>query len=302
MRTWRVGSISMGILLFLLGILLMLGHFFHIDSTTLLVTWWPIILISLGIEILLFLFLSKQDKPYMSYDFLSIIFVGFLGMFTLGLTMLTTTGVLDKVNEWTQMTTQSLNLPAYETTIKEDIERIVVQTNNHSLNIQDTSSHSVNVFGTYEARIIDDHAPIQSVSDYLLVEKIGDTLFIQMKEQYNDLFAPFDQQLYFDTTIVVPSNVSLDVMGKDNLVTLSPRKLLNTWAIHQVAQADIYITEKVDMLIKAEQVHDLIGETWEKGKYNDDDEPYIRSGTMKIGSGKHQLTITDAQTVSVIKH
>lgn len=73
MRTWRVGSISMGTLLLFLGVLLLLSQLAGWDSSHVLAGWWPVLLIVLGAEILVYLFQSKEEKPLLKYDFLSIL-------------------------------------------------------------------------------------------------------------------------------------------------------------------------------------------------------------------------------------
>ena len=46
MRTWRVGSFSMGIALLSLGIILLLSHFFSFDLTFVMTAWWPVLLVA----------------------------------------------------------------------------------------------------------------------------------------------------------------------------------------------------------------------------------------------------------------
>ena len=79
MRTWRVGTISMGLTLILLGIFLVLSQLLNWKPAYAMTGWWPIIFIVLGIEILIYLFLAKQENPAVKYDVFSIFFVGFLG-------------------------------------------------------------------------------------------------------------------------------------------------------------------------------------------------------------------------------
>ena len=67
MRTWRVGTISMGASLLLLGVFLLLSQIVGWDLTRVMISWWPIILVVLGIEILVYLLLSKSEKPVLKY-------------------------------------------------------------------------------------------------------------------------------------------------------------------------------------------------------------------------------------------
>src|SRR5690625_4228362 len=107
MRTWRVGSISMGVSLLLLGVLLLLSQFFQVKVTAFFLTWLPVLLIVLGLESLVYWFLSKQEDPSINYDLLSVIVVGFLAMFAIGMPLLMTTGILDRVNNWVNLEEQT---------------------------------------------------------------------------------------------------------------------------------------------------------------------------------------------------
>ena len=80
MKRWRAGSLSMGLILVASGIMLMVSLVARIDVLNILLTFWPIILICLGIEILLFLFARRDEGADVKvrYDVLSVLFIGFI--------------------------------------------------------------------------------------------------------------------------------------------------------------------------------------------------------------------------------
>src|SRR5690625_3502190 len=114
MRTWRVGSFSMGALLIFLGILLVLSQQLGMKASTIFLAWWPIILIVLGIEILIYIYFVKKENSFIKYDFLSIIFVSFIGMIAIAMTILMSTGLFDKVHAWTNLERTVGDLPEYD--------------------------------------------------------------------------------------------------------------------------------------------------------------------------------------------
>jgi membrane-bound ClpP family serine protease len=83
MRKWRVGTFSMGILLILVGILLLLGELSGISSVKLIFTWWPLILITLGLEVLAHVYFSGQESPTVKYDGFSIFIILLIIIITL---------------------------------------------------------------------------------------------------------------------------------------------------------------------------------------------------------------------------
>lgn len=215
MRVWRVGSISMGISLLFLGIVLLLSKLFHLKSATILVSWWPIILIVLGAEILVYLLLSKQEKPIVKYDMLSIFFVGCIGMVGIGLTIITTTGILEKVNEWSKIETNIINLPEYEESLGDNINRVVINTGSQALTIDGSQENDVSIFGIYRAQSLGKEAVIETMGDYLLVKEKGDTLYVQLKDVYH-LSQPFQDWVDVYATMILPSNIALEVNGEQH--------------------------------------------------------------------------------------
>lgn len=78
MRKWRVGTISMGIMLIGTGIILLLSQITGINGAEKIIKWWPIILITLGLETLAYIYFSKEENPKVKMDVLSIISVIFI--------------------------------------------------------------------------------------------------------------------------------------------------------------------------------------------------------------------------------
>ena len=113
MRTWRVGTFSMGASLLFLGLFLFFSKFLGLDLVQVMTAWWPLLLVVLGIEILLYLFLSRQEKPVLKYDFLSIFFVGVLGTAGILFAILSTTGIMGKVEDVMAREERSFELPAF---------------------------------------------------------------------------------------------------------------------------------------------------------------------------------------------
>ena len=80
MKRWRVGSFSMGIILVALGVIMLVSLLTRIDILNIIITLWPVIMICLGVEILLHLFIQKggDEDTKIKYDVLSILFIGFI--------------------------------------------------------------------------------------------------------------------------------------------------------------------------------------------------------------------------------
>ncbi|WP_010245396.1 LiaF transmembrane domain-containing protein [Acetivibrio cellulolyticus] len=84
MRQWRVGTLSMGLILIALGIIMWVSQISGISVIEHIVKWWPVVLIILGIEVLVYIFLSKQEEPKVKFDIFSIIIISIIMMASIG--------------------------------------------------------------------------------------------------------------------------------------------------------------------------------------------------------------------------
>lgn len=310
MRKWRVGTVSMGLSLILLGIFLFLSLFQGKESFETLIVWWPLILIMLGIEILVYLFLSKQEQPFIKYDLLSIFFVGLIGMIGIAFTVLTSTGLIEKVQYVLAAEEQTFDLPEYVSMDlpSAKIEKVVIDTNQQSVVIESNDASQVHIFGTYRMSAKkDEQGVIQTNKDFVATKQVKDTLYITLKNLPEKL-SPFQFYSDINPTIVVPKTVKLEVRGKDNSISLHPGKLQNHWSIENVYEVDVILDDQSDVQVNANmRKEEFNGNVkWDQiesvqapkstDSYHDNE---VVNGVYKIGSGAYHINIIDGQHVTL---
>jgi len=79
----RVGTLTSGIILVMFGIMFLLKVVITNINILLIASLWPLILVSVGIEIIVTYIINKEEK--MQYDFSAIILVVILAFFALGM-------------------------------------------------------------------------------------------------------------------------------------------------------------------------------------------------------------------------
>ena len=79
----RVGTLTSGIILVMFGIMFLLRLVMTNINILLIASLWPLILVSVGIEIIVAYIINKEEK--MKYDFSAIILVVILAFFALGM-------------------------------------------------------------------------------------------------------------------------------------------------------------------------------------------------------------------------
>jgi hypothetical protein len=305
MRIWRVGTFSMGFSLLFLGLILLFSQVLELKLYQVMISWWPIILVVLGIEILVYLVLSKQEKPFLKYDFLSIFFVGILGMVGIGFAILSTTGIMEKVSEVLDQKEQTLDLPAFSHKLDGSITRIVVKTEHQPITVEGTPSKEVSMIGTYRATLLKSEKIIKQAEDILSVKHIGDTLFIEVKELPRQR-GPFDSYSSVSATLLIPSDRKLEVIGRDNNIHLKPRTLLSDWSIDSASELSLHIEKDDDLSVSAKGVQEVLGQEgeWkiseqEGANENGYNNGYnrVKSATYQSGKGTYNIKIQNVYSI-----
>ncbi|MEH7223348.1 exosporium protein E [Bacillus sp. JJ1566] len=311
MRKWRVGSISMGLSLILLGVLLFVSQIKGMQMIEPLLVWWPIILIVLGIEIVVYLFLSKQENPIVKYDFLSIIFVGIIGTIGIGFTLLSSVGLIDEVQGVIGAEHRSMDLPVVEEKLADDIKRVVLETNGVTSKIEGSAANELHVFGVYRATVNEKADPIISeAKDYVFTKVVGDTIYVTLKEPANGA-GPFSTYTTMEPTIIVPSSIQLEVRGQHNHVSLYPGSLENNWVVDGASNVSVHVNETSNILLSAVSNNELKSgnmtwdsvDTTERGGidevYEESTSEKLYKGTKKLGEGTYKLSIFNSDLVTV---
>lgn len=249
MRKWRVGTISMGLSLVLLGSLLMASQFNGWDVMQLALSWWPAILIVLGVEVLLFLFFSKQEKPIIQYDFLSIVFIGILGTMGIGFYIGTSLGVVEEVKASIQAERVESALPHVEERLDESVETIVIQSAHHDLHVETNNERRVHLFGTYESDFLKKGA--LSEEDVVDFTKTGDTLFIQLMNPPRQEGLHYSSTRY-NQTLSLPESVDVEFREGMGELHLNVGTIQGDWMIDEARHVVLQVDPETDLTVKAE--------------------------------------------------
>ncbi|MDF0728950.1 hypothetical protein PY093_20260 [Cytobacillus sp. S13-E01] len=306
MKIWRVGTVSMGLSLILLGVFLFLSQIKGLEGIEPILIWWPFILVVLGAEIILYLLLSKQENPRLKYDFMSILFVCIIGTIGIGFTLLSSSGLLGEFQSVLGSQEKTLDLPEMKEELSNTIKRIVVESENQPVTIEGSELNEVHMFGTYRTTVSkNDKGPIQFFKDYALTKTVGNTLYVYVKDSVTKN-SPFHSSTRMKPTIIVPQNMRLEVRGNNSAIDLFPGALANHWIIESNSSITINIDKNNDMSLTAVSVNELRqqGSNWDSVEQTNENNEYDKygnsyKGTMKIGDGTYRLDILKSNQVSI---
>ncbi|PFH81553.1 DUF4097 family beta strand repeat-containing protein [Bacillus sp. AFS088145] len=220
MRNWKVGTITAGIILIAIGLLWFLQNFISIPYSKLLINAWPVACILLGIEILLFHLIRKEDSlRFHGFSiFLLILMMGVSLVFSIGHLFIKEIGY----------TFKSKNIEINDSkTITSSINEVIIKANNSEISVNGTDSSAVNVNGNI--RVPDrDKKDSEKVSDYYFVKTVGDKMIIEIRNDDNQIFQ-FDNdrsQLNIDLPKSILTNInvkngSVNLSNKDNKTVIN---------------------------------------------------------------------------------
>lgn len=306
MRKWRVGTVSMGISLLLLGVFLLVSVFANAGLYSVFMSWWPMILVILGIEILLAQCLRGKHDPTIQYDVFSILFIGFLGTVAVSFAIVSSIGITEKVSAAITGQEITSDLPVVEENVASSIERIVLETNQENVSIEGTNQRSLHVFGTFRQYIsAEDDLLITDTTDFVTIHEQGDTLYVTVKdlpqaENWNPSHPSMSAQ------VLIPNDVELDVRSAGSNLSLRPRTIAADWTIDGANSALLYVPHESHVSIESIGAGDLksdVNSKWDvtNEEATDDEWPDDqKSGKIELGEASYQFLLLNSSEVTVV--
>lgn len=220
MRNWKVGTITAGIILIAIGLLWFLQNFISIPYSKILISAWPVACILLGIEILLFHLVRKEDSlRFHGFSiFLLILMMAVSILFSIGQLFVKEIGY----------TFKSKNIEINDSKkITSSINEVIIKANNSDISVNGTDSSALSVNGNI--RVPDrDKKDDEKISDYYSVKTFGNKMIIEIRNDNNQIFH-FDNdssQLNIDLPKSILANInvkngSVNLSNKDNKTVIN---------------------------------------------------------------------------------
>ena len=217
MKQRRVGTLSMGLLLIFAGAMLVYAQINAQNALGLVLTWWPIILFMLGIEVLWAYYSAKDEKPKIKYDLLSIFIILFIIFTAVGIYTLNQVGVVSYFTKMIATEHYTLPLPTQELAVDDSIRKIVVDSSGLDLNLRTGTANTIAVHGdAYVTADSRQTAEELLPSSVIVDRKIGDTLYLS----FNYRGSGNDRCYYSgidDLTLILPADRQIEVESHNYL-------------------------------------------------------------------------------------
>lgn len=252
MRRWRVGTLSLGVLMIVVGVVMLAAQFKQVAVLDMLLTWWPLILVLIGGEILWHVYTSKEQEPKVKYDVFSIFIIMIMLFSGIGMYALTATGVVEGISWMVQSSVMPVEVPSQRIELDEGVERIVISAPRERLDIKKAGGREVVIFGQATVHAADTEEAKALVERCRVVtHREGDTLFVQFPSNSRPgEFKPSIREVRH--TLLLPSDVDVEVSGSNYFILdIDGEAIGRDWVIKDSGNIRITDAGGADLAIDA---------------------------------------------------
>ena len=291
MRRWRVGTFSMGMLLIIIGIVLLTSLVSGFPLAELLFQWWPVLLIILGVEILAYIYLAKEDHPKIKYDVFSMFMIIVICFVSLGAYTVSTIGVLPRLKAMVTSQDHNFTLADKSIDVSSDIDKIVLELSNASFSILGHNDANLKVYGN-GGIYTDSQESVEKLinSDNIVTRRVDNTLVLQFNELPR--LTEFNQGVKnLKYTVVLPPKVEVEIKRSSYAWQ---RLEINSDALNR----NMFVDNSGALVVNAGADASLMVEASMKENYQfsgnvdwvyEEDQKNNSRATLKIGEGKYKL-------------
>ncbi len=308
MRQWRVGTLSMGLLLVFTGVGLLLGQFNKMAVVDLSLKWWPLLFILLGMEVLLQNQFKKDENSKIKYDIFSIIIILGIVLSGLSLQTLSQVGLVERARY--SISSQVFEIQdSTEIPLEAGIQKIVLATGGNQVNIHSSQGNSIlansnlqiRAQSKQEAQGTDDQS--QKISQ----QRVANTLYIDLQSNHGS-----NQIVDCRYALIIPEQINVEIGGADSFLNINLDSIQNDWEINGSGVCAIKLPTGADLMVNAWLNNEvpLHGNlVWNKSKLGlnankqiDNPESVGESQVQaqsKLGNGSHKMNILGMNELTI---
>ncbi|HWP95498.1 MAG TPA: hypothetical protein VN426_01490 [Syntrophomonadaceae bacterium] len=241
MRQWRVGTLSMGLLLLAGGLGLLWAQFQPVKVVGAALRWWPLLFIILGLEIVVYTYFQKNEDGPVKYDLASILIIIFLIFTGLGLRAFQEVGLAQYVQKEISSSTFNIPIAQHDMGLDEKVQKLVVSGGRCShLDIRSIPSSTISIGGKVQVRAQTLEEAQQQAAEVFHPEtrQVGDTLFLNI----NGSGA-------MEVQVMIPAQLAVEVNAGGGTLSLQGDQISQDWLVRNLGPSEITLPAQADLLL-----------------------------------------------------
>ncbi|SFF24902.1 hypothetical protein SAMN04487969_12028 [Paenibacillus algorifonticola] len=209
MKQWRVGTLSMGITLLLMGVAVAVSIWSGTGAYNMLLWVAPLVFILLGAEILLYIWFAGSERTTLRYDWISLFIVGMIGSFSLAMAGLISTGILDELRGAMRQMERTALIETAPISVPEKIDKIVVQAL-RPVSVDQVDGGKVQLLGQVQYWAAE---PIDTSEQLISTSVVGTVMYVMVGE-FERHNGPIQSNAYnAQMTLILPKSIKIEQRG-----------------------------------------------------------------------------------------
>lgn len=311
MRTWRAGTLSMGITLLLMGLGLLYAQINEKLVLDWAARWWPLIFILLGAEVLWQSRQARKNSTQISYDLLGVFIIIIMLCFGLTMAGLQECGVIEQCRASLNSYDYELLNTAEPIPVDAGLKKVVIEQSSDTLEIiscqsdKITASWKADVTSTSQSEAV----KLLDQSQILQTRREGDTLYIAFTSSRSVSFMPAAGVNIHRNTIYLPEALQVCIYSGVNDLQIHAAQISNDWYINGVDSAalDLPAASNLQLSARTNSRDELRGNAaWEVrengltgGTDMEESGPVRAEGSVLLGTGQYKININSNGPVSL---
>lgn len=299
MQRRRVGTLTLGAALIGSGIILAAARVNGAAAAGAVFTWWPLLLVMLGGEVLWHNYSAKDANVRLSFDIFSIFTVGMIVFCSLGVFTLTEIGVVPRLQAVIAGQSYSLQIPVNQRAVAA-VRKAVISSPRSPLVIRTGTDKTFSTCGkaTVTAASL---AQAESMLDNVNVDyrQEGDILYVSFSHPYG---GGLGQDIRVDEfTVTVPGDLAVEVDGSAFLRVYADQ-IKADWLIDAVSHVEIRLSEGADVRVATyiSEPGTLSGNVdWKTEDKPEAPADIARMVKRTAGNGKYEILVLGGGSLTV---
>ncbi len=288
MKIKRVGTISMGVVLIVFGVILFLSQINKFSALNIVLKLWPVILILIGLEILWCRYASRDESTVIKYDLFSIFIVLVILIANIGIFAVSESGLINRFQGMLLSSNYNIDKSINEYMVDGSINKIIID-NANNLVIRATSGSKISGISKLSVYASSkEEADELASSDDMRYEKSGDILYVYYS---NNVKNNYSYSNIRNLEIFLPDNIDVEIMNCYNL-DLIYSGFNNKWTFDGVNSLNVRLdkTSNIDVRAFVESADSLSGNI----KWSFDS-----LGEYVNGEGANTINILNSSNITV---
>lgn len=306
MRQWRVGTLTMGLLLVFSGIGLLYAQFDRTGVVDNIFKWWPVVFILLGIEVLVQNYLKKDEGSVLRYDIFSIIIVFLIVVSGLGLHTVSELGLSKIIRN--EINRQVFSVPvSHEVPLDPGTKQVVLETSNGNIKLDTYSGSSIRVRSNLKIRAESREEALAGVEELTLIteQKAGNTQYLCFEPTLNSGIP-----VPSDVSILVPDSMAVHLDLEGNAAEVNLNSVNSDWKITGPGRCSLNLPSTANVTVTAlvdnkEALHGNLA--WnvspsfpiqDQAEYDHHEGRPVQA-QAKLGNGTHKLNVVGINDLAI---